>query len=283
MIASYHFMIAWSLCRGYQLTEDYEARHGPCHIFNCHLCLLSISSSSFGCYKRSLEWSNPGDFFHCLGLGLWSPTRTVGPVDARFCDSVCRGDIALVCFFLTFYPPADVKDKQCVRKDINSFGSELVQMPTSLLIMLPIASLKKKKQCPIYFEDTLDEKKKKKKKEAFAGRESFYCKAKWFLKASETASLILLYGSKSSIVITGITFVRAIVSGWLDRYFAFQAYASEMVVATWQTVKFQQRVEKLLFSLERRREVMIDPYTLSVTCRFSIIWGSPGSKFVRMG
>lgn len=52
------------------------------------------------------------------------------------------------CFgllFLTFYPPADVKDKQCVRKDIKNFGSELVQMFASLLTMLQIASLKKKK------------------------------------------------------------------------------------------------------------------------------------------
>lgn len=63
--------------------------------------------------------------------------------------------------FLTFYPPADVKDKQCVRKDIKNFGSELVQMFASLLTMLPIASLKKKKQCPIYSGDTLDGNKKK--------------------------------------------------------------------------------------------------------------------------
>lgn len=45
-------------------------------------------------------------------------------------------------------------------------------MSASLLTVLPIASLKKKKQCPSYFGDTLDEgEKKKKKKKAFAGTE----------------------------------------------------------------------------------------------------------------
>lgn len=48
-------------------------------------------------------------------------------------------------FFLTFYPLADLKDKQCVRKDIKNFGSELVQMSVFLLTVLPIASLKKEK------------------------------------------------------------------------------------------------------------------------------------------
>lgn len=71
------------------------------------------------------------------------------------CGGYCFG-----LLFLTFYPPADMKDKQCVRKDIKIFRSELVQMSASLLTMLPIASLKKKKQCPIYFGETLDEEKK---------------------------------------------------------------------------------------------------------------------------
>lgn len=50
-----------------------------------------------------------------------------------------------------------------VRKDNRNFGSALVQMSASLLKMLPIASLKDKKQCPIHFGDTLDENKKEKK------------------------------------------------------------------------------------------------------------------------
>lgn len=46
-------------------------------------------------------------------------------------------------YLLTFHPPADVKDKQHVRKDIKNFGSELVQMSASLLTLLTIASLNK--------------------------------------------------------------------------------------------------------------------------------------------
>lgn len=87
--------------------------------------------------------------------------------------------------------------------------------------------------------------KKIQEKKAFAGKKWFYRQAKWFLKASETMSLILLYSSKSNTVITGITFVRAVVSGWLGRHFAFQAYVSEIVVATWQAVKFQQGMKRL--------------------------------------
>jgi len=71
--------------------------------------------------------------------------------------------------FLTFYPPADVKNKQCVRKDMKYFGLEIVQMSASLLTVLTIVILKKKKQQPIYFGDTSDEKKIEKK--AFAGTE----------------------------------------------------------------------------------------------------------------
>lgn len=47
---------------------------------------------------------------------------------------------------------------------------------------------------------------------------------------------ILLYNFKSNIVVIGITILKAIVPGWLDRHFAFQAYVSEMVVATWHAV-----------------------------------------------
>lgn len=66
--------------------------------------------------------------------------------------SVCAHGV-LLCFtllFLTFYPPADLKDKKCVIKDIKNFGSELVQMSVFLLTVLPIASLKKKKKTMPY-------------------------------------------------------------------------------------------------------------------------------------
>lgn len=159
--------------------------------------LLNLPRSCSGSFDRSLE----GTDALCLNITTAESRRLFPlpwfrPLKGQMQDfvGVWMGSIALVRFFLLF-TLQQMWRISSVRKDSRNFGSALVQMSASLLKMLPIASLKDKKQCPIHFGDTLDENKKEKKKKenkAFAGTEWFYHQAKCFLKASGTVSLILL-------------------------------------------------------------------------------------------
>lgn len=130
--------------------------------------LLNLPRSSSQCYDRTLEGSDA----LCLNITTAKSRRPFPlpwfrPLEGQMQDfvGVCAPWVLLwfACSFLLLTLQQMWRIRS-VRKVIRKFGSAVVQMSASLLTVLPTASLKDKKQCPIYSGDTVDENRKEKRK-----------------------------------------------------------------------------------------------------------------------